>query len=458
MPHQVSVTLSVCPKLPYRTSLQTLRSRIGRGSSIKILVQPAAFLRFRYETETPKTFSRIHGKDPSGRPQGVPKVQLIGCDDYERAEIRCTLHSTGVAGAVGEEYRYPHPNQLIKKVDQAIEVEPITINVLRSNDFIGEFDGMSIIRIHVVDVMKRLLGKMKGEITEQKNWNEAVRNSMGDEEREINELETEAKEVKKSIDMHRVVLGFQGFYRGPGDQLYPITERVYSDPIKNSNSTSTARLQIHRIVQHPFGSCRGNEEIWLFVEQLNTKNTKVIFCELDIEGNETWTKTVPISGASNKYVLILSTPPYHDLNITQPKKVFIYLERLTDGSVSEMKPFVYNPSSERLSQIRDRLETPNQNIHLGLNGTRQVPNSLTLSEIPGESSIVNMSLPRGSCASLQQDPFPPGPSIANGGNEIPFEMPNSGVFPKPWNTWSASTFPSPSRGYPVGQDLPYLYP
>lgn len=50
------------------------------------------------------------------------------------------------------------------------------------------------------------------------------------------------------------------------------------------------------------------------------------------------------------FIFCISTPPYKDRNITEPKEVYIQLCRKSDGDRSEPRKFTYKPNDRIISK------------------------------------------------------------------------------------------------------------
>ncbi|MEE6489942.1 hypothetical protein FKM82_015738 [Ascaphus truei] len=73
-----------------------------------------------------------------------------------------------------------------------------------------------------------------------------------------------------------------------------------------------------------------------------------------IEG--TWEARADFSQADvhRQIAIVLKTPPYRDLHITEPAPVGIYLQRLTDGIRSEGLTFTYMPREKDLYGLHNK--------------------------------------------------------------------------------------------------------
>ncbi|KRT78148.1 Ankyrin repeat-containing protein [Oryctes borbonicus] len=98
-------------------------------------------------------------------------------------------------------------------------------------------------------------------------------------------------------------------------------------------------------MDHSSSPAKGNREIFMLVEKVTKKNIKIRFFELDEEENEIWSEYGKFNDLDvhHQYAIVFRTPPYKDLNIEEQKKVFIELERPSDGSRSEPREFTYIP-------------------------------------------------------------------------------------------------------------------
>ncbi|KAK9739227.1 Ankyrin repeats (3 copies) [Popillia japonica] len=335
---------------------------------LTIVEQPIDKFRFRYKSEMAGTHGSLTGiNSDKTRKQTFPTVKLNNF--FERdAIIRCSLYQNG-----SSDDRQPHAHRLIMKHGQEERDDPHDMLVTKDTGYEASFHSMGIIHTakkHIVGELKRKKTLLK--LEEVARQDKIKRNLSIKEEVEIG---TTADEECKSINLNIVCLRFDAFRR-ENDILYPICKPIYSHAINNLKSALTGELKIVRM-DHSSSPAKGNREIFMLVEKVTKKNIKIRFFELDEEENEMWSEYGKFNDLDvhHQYAIVFRTPPYKDLNIDEQKKVFIELERPSDGSRSEPREFTYIPSSQsyktgmkrpRTKALQNGCEVTSAEIHAAL--------------------------------------------------------------------------------------------
>ncbi|XP_043464690.1 nuclear factor NF-kappa-B p110 subunit isoform X2 [Leptopilina heterotoma] len=316
---------------------------------IKILVQPVDKFRFRYKSEMMGTHGSLSGeRDETSQKKEVPTVQLLNYPG--NAVIRCSLVTSE------EDNRMPHAHHLVKREGNQ-EIDTFhDLEVSEENDHVAVFNGMGIIHTAKKNIKDELVRKKKIEALEK--WKQKNINVRSLNVTETTKIHQDAEEAAKTMNLNSVCLCFQAFYRDNNDVLQVLSDPVYSHPINNLKSALTGELKICRIDRHT-GNCEGSDEIFILVEKVGKKNIKIKFYEIDDSGNEIWCDYGKFSelDVHHQYAIAFRTPAYKDTYIESPKKVYIKLERPSDGECSDSVQFTYKASEKIQNKKRPRVST-----------------------------------------------------------------------------------------------------
>ncbi|XP_015123850.1 nuclear factor NF-kappa-B p100 subunit isoform X2 [Diachasma alloeum] len=334
---------------------------------IEILDQPVEKFRFRYKSEMMGTHGSLSSvSSTSRRKRQVPTVKLL--NGIGTMIIRCTIVTKN------EERRIPHAHHLVKREGNSESDTPYELEVSEENDYIASFVGMGIIHTAKKHIKDELMKKMKAEKLEEIRRKDPTRKSLS--VREDTAIRMEAESAQKWMDLNSVALCFQAFVRNEHGVMEPKSQPVYSNTINNLKSALTGELKICRIDKYA-SSCAGNEEVFLLVEKVGKKNIKIKFFELDEKDNEIWTDYGKFSelDVHHQYAIVFRTPPYKDRDITEPKTVYIQLERPTDGDSSEPMQFTYKPMNNLLQRKRPRMSySDSADLSSGIDSTTTMSN------------------------------------------------------------------------------------
>ncbi|XP_044262908.1 nuclear factor NF-kappa-B p110 subunit isoform X2 [Tribolium madens] len=304
---------------------------------LRILEQPIDRFRFRYKSEMTGTHGSLCGQNSDrSRKQTYPTIEL--CNFNKRAVVRCSIYQYNT-----RENQKPHPHRLIKKQGKGEVDDPHDAYVSPEEGYIYTFHSMGIIHTAKKNLVPELV-KKKTQLKKEEvaRLEGKVRELTQKEEIEIKGL---AEAESKFVNLNVVVLRFDAFYENNGI-LHPICPPVYSHTINNLKSALTGELKIVRM-DHCTSPAKGGREVFILVERVTKKNIKIRFYELDDDDNMLWEEYGRFSDLDvhHQYAIVFKTPPYKDLNIKSPVKVFIELERPSDRARSEPKEFTYTPSS-----------------------------------------------------------------------------------------------------------------
>lgn len=121
-------------------------------------------------------------------------------------------------------------------------------------------------------------------------------------------------------------------------------------------SPDSGELKIIRMNKY-YGSVSGHEEIYLLCEKVNKKEIKVRFFELDDDGKFVWESYGKFSESDvhHQVAIVFLTPPYYNVNIVHPVRVYLQLYRPRDGECSPHRTFIYNPLNTQCMNIHESI-------------------------------------------------------------------------------------------------------
>ncbi|KAF5293198.1 hypothetical protein FQA39_LY13666 [Lamprigera yunnana] len=324
----------------------------GPLPSLKILEQPVDRFRFRYKSEMSGTHGSLCGlTSDRSRKQTYPCVQLLNYN--EPAVIRCSLYQYGRENTAYS--RQLHAHRLVKKQGAEEIDDPHEIVVNSDSGYIANFHSMGIIHTAKKFIIPELIRKntrlKKEEIARADG---ELRPLTKKEDIDIRSL---AEKESKCINLNVVCLRFDA-YKVYNSVYYPLCEPVYTHAINNLKSALTGDLKIVRM-DHCSSSCRGGREVFILVEKVTKKNIKVRFFELDEEDREIWSDYGRFSDLDvhHQFAIVFKTPPYKNTDIDKQVRVYIELQRPSDGARSEAKDFVYTPCDIALGKKRTRYDS-----------------------------------------------------------------------------------------------------
>ncbi|NXY67081.1 NFKB2 factor, partial [Glareola pratincola] len=168
-------------------------------------------------------------------------------------------------------------------------------------------------------------------------------------EAELREIELEAKELKKVMDLSIVRLRFTAYLRDSSGNFTLALQPVISDPIHDSKSPGASNLKISRM-DKTAGSVRGGDEVYLLCDKVQKDDIEVRFYEDDENGWQAFGDFSP-TDVHKQYAIVFRTPPYHKPKIDRPVTVFLQLKRKRGGDVSDSKQFTYYPVVEDKEEV-----------------------------------------------------------------------------------------------------------
>ncbi|XP_021697567.1 nuclear factor NF-kappa-B p110 subunit isoform X1 [Aedes aegypti] len=309
---------------------------------LTIVEQPVDKFRFRYQSEMHGTHGSLMGVHTEKSKKTFPTVQLHGFQG--EAKIRCSLFQ------VDPNRRAAHSHNLVIKSGEIDLNDPHDIDVNEECNYVAMFQGMGIIHTAKKNIAEELSKKMKKQRSVEMNRELTLR--------EEYQLQKEAAEMAKTMNLNQVCLCFQAFQVDASTGRWAqLCEPVYSNPINNMKSALTGELKICRL-SATVGNVDGGEEVFMFVEKVCKNNIKIRFYELDEYDQEIWQDWGSFSEADvhHQYAIAFKTPAYHNKDITEPVEVLMQLYRPRDKCQSEPVPFKFKPRFN-ISRKRPRVSS-----------------------------------------------------------------------------------------------------
>ncbi|NP_001404114.1 transcription factor RelB isoform X2 [Mus musculus] len=207
--------------------------------------------------------------------------------------------------------------------------------------------------------------------------------------------------------MNVVRICFQASYRDQQGHLHRM-DPILSEPVYDKKSTNTSELRICRINKES-GPCTGGEELYLLCDKVQKEDISVVFSTASWEGRADFSQ----ADVHRQIAIVFKTPPYEDLEISEPVTVNVFLQRLTDGVCSEPLPFTYLPrdhdsygvDKKRKRGLPDVLGELSSSDPHGIESKRRKKKPVFLDHfLPGHSS--GLFLPPSALQPADSDFFP----------------------------------------------------
>uniref|UniRef100_A0A8C2UAL7 Nuclear factor kappa B subunit 2 n=1 Tax=Coturnix japonica TaxID=93934 RepID=A0A8C2UAL7_COTJA len=299
------------------------------GPYLVIIEQPKQRgFRFRYGCEGP-SHGGLPGASSEKGHKTYPTVKICNYEGMARIEVDLVTHSDPPR---------VHAHSLVGK--QCNEAGNC-IAVVGPKDMTAQFSNLGVLHVtkkNMMEIMKEKLKKQK------------TRNTNGMlTEAELREIELEAKELKKVMDLSIVRLRFTAYLRDSSGNFSLALQPVISDPIHDSKSPGASNLKISRM-DKTAGSVRGGDEVYLLCDKVQKDDIEVRFYEDDENGWQAFGDFSP-TDVHKQYAIVFRTPPYHKPKIDRPVTVFLQLKRKRGGDVSDSKQFTYYPVVEDKEEV-----------------------------------------------------------------------------------------------------------
>ncbi|KFQ44015.1 Nuclear factor NF-kappa-B p100 subunit, partial [Nestor notabilis] len=301
----------------------------AEGPYLVIIEQPKQRgFRFRYGCEGPSHGGLPGASSEKGR-KTYPTVKICNYIGMARIEVDLVTHSDPPR---------VHAHSLVGK--QCNEAGNC-IAIVGPKDMTAQFSNLGVLHV----TKKNMMEIMKEKLKQQKMRNRSHMLT----EAELREIELEAKELKKVMDLSIVRLRFTAYLRDSSGNFTLALQPVISDPIHDSKSPGASNLKISRM-DKTAGSVRGGDEVYLLCDKVQKDDIEVRFYEDDENGWQAFGDFSP-TDVHKQYAIVFRTPPYHKPKIDRPVTVFLQLKRKRGGDVSDSKQFTYYPVVEDKEEV-----------------------------------------------------------------------------------------------------------
>ncbi|XP_030308772.1 nuclear factor NF-kappa-B p100 subunit isoform X1 [Calypte anna] len=299
------------------------------GPYLVIIEQPKQRgFRFRYGCEGPSHGGLPGASSEKGR-KTYPTVKICNYNGMARIEVDLVTHSDPPR---------VHAHSLVGK--QCNEAGNC-VAIVGPKDMTAQFSNLGVLHV----TKKNMMEIMKEKLKQQKMRNRSHHLT----EVELREIELEAKELKKVMDLSIVRLRFTAYLRDSSGNFTLALQPVISDPIHDSKSPGASNLKISRM-DKTAGSVRGGDEVYLLCDKVQKDDIEVRFYEDDENGWQAFGDFSP-TDVHKQYAIVFRTPPYHKPKIDRPVTVFLQLKRKRGGDVSDPKQFTYYPVVEDKEEV-----------------------------------------------------------------------------------------------------------
>ncbi|NXA30349.1 NFKB2 factor, partial [Ibidorhyncha struthersii] len=289
---------------------------------------PQRGFRFRYGCEGPSHGGLPGASSEKGR-KTYPTVKVCNYTGMARIEVDLVTHSDPPR---------VHAHSLVGK--QCNEAGNC-VAIVGPKDMTAQFSNLGVLHV----TKKNMMEIMKEKLKQQKMRNRSHLLT----EAELREIELEAKELKKVMDLSIVRLRFTAYLRDSSGNFTLALQPVISDPIHDSKSPGASNLKISRM-DKTAGSVRGGDEVYLLCDKVQKDDIEVRFYEDDENGWQAFGDFSP-TDVHKQYAIVFRTPPYHKPKIDRPVTVFLQLKRKRGGDVSDSKQFTYYPVVEDKEEV-----------------------------------------------------------------------------------------------------------
>ncbi|XP_021254678.1 nuclear factor NF-kappa-B p100 subunit isoform X1 [Numida meleagris] len=299
------------------------------GPYLVIIEQPKQRgFRFRYGCEGP-SHGGLPGASSEKGHKTYPTVKICNYEGMARIEVDLVTHSDPPR---------VHAHSLVGK--QCNEAGNC-VAIVGPKDMTAQFSNLGVLHVTKKNMMEIMKEKLKKQRT--RNTNKLLT------EAELREIELEAKELKKVMDLSIVRLRFTAYLRDSSGNFTLALQPVISDPIHDSKSPGASNLKISRM-DKTAGSVRGGDEVYLLCDKVQKDDIEVRFYEDDENGWQAFGDFSP-TDVHKQYAIVFRTPPYHKPKIDRPVTVFLQLKRKRGGDVSDSKQFTYYPVVEDKEEV-----------------------------------------------------------------------------------------------------------
>ncbi|XP_060224319.1 transcription factor RelB isoform X1 [Meriones unguiculatus] len=262
-------------------------------------------MRFRYECEG-RSAGSILGESSTEANKTLPAIELRDCGGLREVEVTACL--------VWKDWPHRvHPHSLVGK---------------------DCTDGVCRVRLRPHVSPRHSFNNLGIQCVRKKEIEAAIERKI---QLGIDPYNAGSLKNHQEVDMNVVRICFQASYRDQHGQLRRL-DPVLSEPVYDKKSTNTSELRICRINKES-GPCTGGEELYLLCDKVQKEDISVVFSTASWEGRADFSQ----ADVHRQIAIVFKTPPYEDLEISEPVTVSVFLQRLTDGVCSEPLPFTYLP-------------------------------------------------------------------------------------------------------------------
>lgn len=300
------------------------------GPYLVIVEQPKQRgFRFRYGCEGPSHGGLPGASSEKGR-KTYPTVKICNYEGPAKIEVDLVTHSDPPRA---------HAHSLVGKQCSELGVCAVSVG---PKDMTAQFNNLGVLHVTKKNMMEIMIQKLQRQRLRSRPH--------GLTEAERRELEQEAKELKKVMDLSIVRLRFSAFLRASDGSFSLPLKPVISQPIHDSKSPGASNLKISRM-DKTAGSVRGGDEVYLLCDKVQKDDIEVRFYEDDENGWQAFGDFSP-TDVHKQYAIVFRTPPYHKMKIERPVTVFLQLKRKRGGDVSDSKQFTYYPLVEDKEEVQ----------------------------------------------------------------------------------------------------------
>uniref|UniRef100_A0A2K6PVD8 Nuclear factor NF-kappa-B p100 subunit n=1 Tax=Rhinopithecus roxellana TaxID=61622 RepID=A0A2K6PVD8_RHIRO len=300
------------------------------GPYLVIVEQPKQRgFRFRYGCEGPSHGGLPGASSEKGR-KTYPTVKICNYEGPAKIEVDLVTHSDPPRA---------HAHSLVGKQCSELGICAVSVG---PKDMTAQFNNLGVLHVTKKNMMGTMIQKLQRQRLRSR--------PQGLTEAEQRELEQEAKELKKVMDLSIVRLRFSAFLRASDGSFSLPLKPVISQPIHDSKSPGASNLKISRM-DKTAGSVRGGDEVYLLCDKVQKDDIEVRFYEDDENGWQAFGDFSP-TDVHKQYAIVFRTPPYHKMKIERPVTVFLQLKRKRGGDVSDSKQFTYYPLVEDKEEVQ----------------------------------------------------------------------------------------------------------
>nr|XP_024202336.1 nuclear factor NF-kappa-B p100 subunit isoform X5 [Pan troglodytes] len=209
--------------------------------------------RFRYGCEGPSHGGLPGASSEKGR-KTYPTVKICNYEGPAKIEVDLVTHSDPPRA---------HAHSLVGKQCSELGICAVSVG---PKDMTAQFNNLGVLHVTKKNMMGTMIQKLQRQRLRSR--------PQGLTEAEQRELEQEAKELKKVMDLSIVRLRFSAFLRASDGSFSLPLKPVISQPIHDSKSPGASNLKISRM-DKTAGSVRGGDEVYLLCDKVQKDKEEV---------------------------------------------------------------------------------------------------------------------------------------------------------------------------------------